>query len=226
MKQKNLIVVAAVVILFILGAGGIFLFSKNSSPVSQTQNQQQTQEKASNPKNPVNTLVNLLTSGQSVMCTFEYSGESKNTSSGTVYIANGNMKGEFDVTDKDGKKSHMQMIRNGDSNYIWGDEVDGGIKMTLATKDLESDTSTNQYFDFNNNNVNYDCSAWSADNSVFTPPTDIKFTDLSSMMPKKTDSMMQKDEEDTSADAMDACAEIEDPETKTACESAMKQYKQ
>lgn len=178
-KQAIIGILAAAVIL--IGAGGVFLYSKNkpaAEPSSTTSAKEQTKTEST----MNNSLTDLLSSGKTQKCTFSYSDENGGTE-GTAYINNQNMRADLSITTEDKKVSQMSMIRKGDDNYIWGGGFpDGtGLKMTLSAEEFTSDEESKKYFD-TSKKANYDCSGWTVDSSLFTPPSNIKFSDLSSMM--------------------------------------------
>lgn len=216
LKQKQLMVAIAVIILLLLGVGGYFLFSKNQLPSqNQTSNTTSGQENGS----AMNSLVDLLAGGQNTTCTFSspvdengYSGK------GTVYISSGNMRGDFETT-QDGKVTNMSMIRKGNDNYIWGDGMETGMKMTLSPEDLKGETNeASKYVDLNKK-VDYKCNPWGVDQSKLTPPSNVKFTDFSKMMEETTKMMKDKDGDIDSS----ICDSITDASAKAACKNALSQ---
>lgn len=215
LKQKQLVVAAIVVILLVLGLGGFFLFSKQS-PSAQNQTSSAI---TGDEKSAMGSLVDLINGGSNVTCDFNSPvDENGYASKGTVYISSGNMRGDF-VTTQNGKVTNMSMIRNGNDNYIWGDEMEAGIKMTLSTEELTKETNeSSKYVDLNQK-LDYKCNPWGVDKSKFNPPTNIKFTDLSKMM-EETTKMMEDKKIDIDSSV---CDSIEDATAKAACKSAMSQ---
>ena len=209
--NKQLTLLLAVAALFIVGIGGFFLYSKNNKPQVVTTQAVTTQKPASN---HTKSLLELLTSGQTTKCTFETNTSEKSQTTGTVYISGNNMRGQF-TTKVNGKASNINLIRVGDQSYIWGDDLPSGIKMKLSAKDLSQNNQTKQYIDANNK-TNYNCSPWVPDASQFTPPTNVKFTDYSSMMKMGTGESGAK---------MDSsiCNQIADADAKASCIKAVTQ---
>ena len=101
---------------------------------------------------------------------------------------------------------------------MWGGELPGGIKMTFDVDELKTNTQANQYVDLNSK-TDYSCSDWAADASKFTPPPNVKFTDLSSMM-EGVDKTMEEKSGNTDSSA---CDSITDASAKAACENALNQ---
>lgn len=217
LKQKQLMVAIAVTILLLLGIGGYFLFSKNQTVPAQNQTSNTTSGQESG--SAMNSLVDLLAGGGNVTCNFDVpSDENGNSSKGTVYISNGNMRGDFETT-QDGKITNMSMIRKGNDNYVWGDGMETGIKMTLSPEDLKTETNeASKYVDLNKK-ADYRCNPWGVDQSKLTPPSNVKFTDFSKMMEETTKMMKEKG---TSPDSS-VCDSITDASAKAACENALSQ---
>ena len=84
-----------------------------------------------------------------------------------------------------GKLNTMNILRDGDTNYIWGSALPTGIKMTLSANDLATKINTTSATN-PNQKMDFTCVAWTVDKSLFTVPTDVKFTDTSSIMVKET----------------------------------------
>ena len=178
-KQAIIGIVAAAVIL--VGAGGVFLYSKNK-PAPQPSSTSTATEQTKTESTMSNSLTDLLSSGKTQKCTFNYSDENGGTE-GTAYINNQNMRADLNITTADKKVSQMSMIRKDDDNYIWGGGFPSGtgLKMTLSADEFTNDTESKKYFDASKK-ADYDCSGWTVDSSLFVPPSNIKFSDLSSMM--------------------------------------------
>jgi hypothetical protein len=81
---------------------------------------------------------------------------------------------------------NSKMINDGEFQYVWGSGADGMTAIKMAVTEVEADdSSTNTdnkaMFDIEQD-VTYDCQAWSVDNTMFLPPSDIQFMDMSAMM--------------------------------------------
>ncbi|MCL5435231.1 MAG: hypothetical protein M1405_02475 [Patescibacteria group bacterium] len=208
-KNKTLVVVAAAVILALLGGAAYLTLSKSSKTGNQATNATPATQKQ---ENAAKSFMDILSSGISQKCTFDMKVESTE-SSGVLYVSAGKLRGDITTT-VEGKKQNISMIRNGDTNYIWGSAIPQGIKMTVPEKDFASDTKTGQYFN-PNEKADYKCSPWIVDSSLFAPPANVKFTDISAMMPKTSGAP-------TTGGAGFSCAGITDPSAKAACENALK----
>lgn len=210
LKQKQLIIGIVIILLLLLGAGGYFLFGKNLGAPAQNQtiNSNDTSTKAQD-NSAISTLIDLVASGKTTQCTFDVQTDSGSTT-GTIYIAGEKMRGDIETITEDGKTSQMYMIRDNDMYYMWGGELPNGIKMTFNVDELKTSTQANQYVDLNAK-TDYRCNDWVTDTSKFTPPSNIKFTDLSAMMGGSENSNSS------------VCESITEASAKAACENALKQ---
>lgn len=177
-KQILIGIIAAAIIL--LGGVGAFLYSKNkpaqNPPTTSTSENQSGQTMSDN-------LLGLLSSGKTQQCTFDSSDPASGGINGTVYLSGNKMRGDFKIATEGSQVNQISMIRNGDDNYIWGEGFPGGtgIKMTLSMDEYTSDAESKKYFD-PTQKVEYKCDSWVVDSSVFTPPSNVKFSDISEMM--------------------------------------------
>lgn len=136
------------------------------------------------------TLKSLLGMGKSLTCTYSSVDEqSKFQIKGTTYISGNKFAQEVETTDPtDAKKVvRSNMISDGEFVYTWSpDKKDSGMKIkaikpeektdgTVKTDVASSEENMNKEYDMN-------CSPWSVDQSKFTIPSDVKFTDLSEIM--------------------------------------------
>lgn len=123
----------------------------------------------------------LIARGGDHVCTFDQTVENSR-STGTVYISNGKMRGDFksDVSAGGTNMSvESHMISDGEFMYTWSSMMPTGFKMAIidsATADGTTPTSQ-EMFDANMK-LSYDCDPWSADASKFTLPSTVTFTEI------------------------------------------------
>lgn len=127
-------------------------------------------------------LKDLFASGISQKCTFA-SNEGDASTQGTVYAVSGKSRADFSsVTSGQTVNSHM--IVEGNTNYVWMDGQNKGFKSTFdpnqasenpEAADKSKDTDLNK-------KVDYSCSPWIPDESLFTRPSDVEFTDMSALL--------------------------------------------
>jgi hypothetical protein len=170
--MQNIIYV--VVGLIIIGSIGWFAFGKNMQTADAPTDEAQTASQRTSMK-----ALLALTSPQK--CTFTDSTEAGNTS-GTVYIKSGKMRGDFNAeTSAGAMTSHMIVLDN--TSYVWTDETSEGFKISLdQTTETETSASNNTEAVDMDKEVDYSCENWSGDESVFSLPSNITFTDMSEMM--------------------------------------------
>ena len=120
--KKTSTIIAAVIILILLGAGVFYLLGKHAAPrhnhnraqAPQNQTQQMTTQKKS--------FFDFFSMAGSQKCTFS---DSTNNSSGTVYVSGGKMRGDFQSSNN-GKTNSSHMINDGTYVYIWTDGQTNG----------------------------------------------------------------------------------------------------
>jgi hypothetical protein len=133
-------------------------------------------------------LLGLLALGKSQECTFVVRTNGM-VQEGTAFYEGGNARvdtlikgaGTGDIA------SYMIMQKDSNTMYMWGSaQGNQGIKMTLPTETTptsmnDSQTLTDAPAVTPDMDVDYNCKPWRADRSVFVPPTDIEFMDMSEM---------------------------------------------
>ncbi|MCI0566395.1 hypothetical protein L0Y46_04345 [bacterium] len=141
------------------------------------------------------TLTGLLGWGKSVMCEFSYEEEAVGAGKGMVYVADGKMRNDFSVTGPDGKMVEGHMISNGETNYIWSSEMPGqGIKMAMMDAEGGTGVPKENYQTVDwNKDYDYACKKWSADESMFAPPSDVQFMDMDEIMKNMMPANMDAD---------------------------------
>lgn len=216
MKNKNILIAAvAVIILLLLGAGAYLMLNKNTS----TPKMAGDEVKNTTAGQTAESLLDLVKKGQNLRCTYK-TDVTNGATEGTVYISGQNVRADFTINVTGQEPAKTSMIKQGDTTYVWGTTMpDKGIKMTVSFDKLAENKQASQYVD-PNQKVNYNCSPWNVDSTLFTPPSNIEFTDMTSFMMPKT-SVTGTQTEPTNKGF--ACDGITDPTAKAACESALNQ---
>lgn len=209
MNTKVIGVIAALILLLV--AGGAYFLSQNktTSPTTDSSKEQTTTESKSS------SLLDLLSSGKSQRCTFKTT-TSTGLTEGTFYIASTKVRGDIKTT-VNAKTQEMSLIRDGDMNYIWGSSLGSntGIKMKVSLEDVSKNQQASGFID-PSNKLDYNCMPWTTDASLFTPPANIKFTDMTSLVAPKATGTTTNTQESTSY-----CDEITDAAAKAACLKAI-----
>jgi len=173
MKNKVVIGVIAVVI---IGAGAWYFISQSgkggapivSSPVANSNG------------TSLDTLAAILASDRPVKCTVAPTADNGNMS-GTFYIANKKVRGDYSVTEG-AQPMSGHMIVNGDTSYTWIDGQPMGFKMTATPVNRNENAPTAAKQGFNSNQkIGYNCSSWSADATLFALPANVKFNDMNAL---------------------------------------------
>lgn len=182
MKKNKTGIIIVVVVLLILIGGGVFFLMSHSNKTSESAQSANPQAQSPQKKS----LFDFFSMAGSQKCTFS---DGNNTSSGVVYIGNGKMRGDFQSASST-KTGATHMVNDGTYIYMWTDGQQSGYKMSLAvmkqqeaqiTESPSNGTSSSQPVDMQQK-ADYSCGPWSVDASLFTVPTNVTFTDYSSMM--------------------------------------------
>ena len=114
-----------------------------------------------------------LMAGESQTCTYSDAGYT-----GTVYVANNKMRMDYTGT-SNGVTVTSHSIIDGNVYYSWIDGQPNGFKFDVS-KTGAGQAGPNQNVDINRT-FDYNCSAWSVDNSKFTLPAGVQFTDFAAV---------------------------------------------
>lgn len=175
----------------------------------QTTTPQQEIRAESTPSRRSGTFNDLLNTGTQ-QCTYTY--QDNNTSStGKIYIHNGQMKGDTTAT-VSGKEYKAHVLIRDNMMYSWEDSQKQGVKMDYAkvqamADDLKAQSSTTPSLPDLNQKYDYDCSAWVPNPSTFSVPTEIQFMDLTQQM-EQLKSFQQKMPSSGNKDACNACEQL------------------
>lgn len=150
----------------------------------------------------------LLADGGSRKCTYS-SADAAGTGTGTVYVSDGKFRGDFSATASN-KTMMSHMVSDGQQSYVWMDGTANGFKMKFDDSMKPAPNGQTQSMD-PNKNYDFSCSSWLADGSLFVTPTNVQFTDMSTMMtPPSPGTGM----------SASACDKLPEP-AKSQCKAAM-----
>lgn len=212
--NKNLYIVVGLVILVLIGGGAYMMMNKStpSSPYGIVP-----EEKPVITGTTSKSLKDLLASGIAQKCTYKYKNENTDME-GTSYISSGRMRGVFNST-INGKIMTTHMIVEGKTSYLWTDDQNTGFKMSFDPETTETDTGATQPGSVDiNKTFDYNCSPWRGDNSMFVPPTSMKFTDYSSIMGPSSGAKISTQQVNPGCSACDSL----EGDSKTQCRTALK----
>lgn len=122
----------------------------------------------------------LMARGGNHKCTFAQEVENSKTL-GTVYVSNAKMRGDF-KTDVNASGAVMSveshMISDGEFIWTWSGIMPTGMKMKID-QSVAIEGSPQQSFD-TNQELEYLCVDWTPDESQFTLPSAVTFTEIKS----------------------------------------------
>lgn len=205
-KQMQIIIGVAVAALVI----GVLAFTQLKKSPQSPQPSVTQEQPAASASTTTGSIKSLLGIGKNQTCKVTYpDGKGK----GTIYIADKKMRGDFTMT-VNSKETESHMIQDGDVTYFWSGTQGTKMKIDESLKASASPTAGGQSQGADlNKDVDMKCSSWSVDNSMFTAPSDVKFTDLSETMMK----MPQNKTGGSSTSPSSYCDQITDPAAKAAC---------
>ena len=218
MKNKSVLIVVVLLLLALLGGGAFMMMNKpGSSPTKATVADAQGTTPTSG-GSVQKTLKELFTSGVAQKCSFSNKSEAPAVE-GVTYISSGKMRGDFTTAVAD-KTITSHMIVEGKTNYMWTDEQKVGFKMTIDTDAMETPVPTGsnvqqQALDMNKS-MEYDCTPWVVDASLFVPPADIEFSDFGDMLKPSAGATSGSGNQV----ACKACEQLTG-ESKTQCQTAL-----
>lgn len=188
--NKVLIVGIIVGVIAIGGIGAYALFSGGGT--SDTSNNVAGNSETVGSFTEQASIEELLTRNASLKCTYSMS-EAGTESTGVAYFAGGkNMYGEFTYT-SNGESTQVYSVRNGDTQYVWTKDATIGFKTDVSTSDKASQQQQSQQFDPEEKYA-FACVNWNKDDSLFTPPASVSFTDVSAQSRQLEEAMDAADQ--------------------------------
>lgn len=122
-------------------------------------------------------LEELITREGSHQCTFAHSTEEYETA-GEVFISNGKLRGNYDTTVYEGGVNiRSYIINNGTTIYSWNNASAEGVQFPADAQGEGVAPNNVQTFDYDQE-LEYNCAPWSADEEEFVPPGSITFQQL------------------------------------------------
>ncbi len=119
-------------------------------------------------------MKDLVAKNQSVKCTFNHSTDI-DSSSGTVYVSGGKIRGDFDINAKQATGTfEAHMITDGEYSYVWSSLIAQGFKMPIAKASAQTASQPTSGVDYNQK-LDYVCVPWTVDSSLFVSPANVSF---------------------------------------------------
>lgn len=201
--NKKVAIIAGIGLIVVLGIIGFFVFQNSNN--SQTSLENTSNRKAESMSSPFESLQDVFTNKNlNLVCEFTSEGGQKTA----IYVKNGMVR-----TSSKGntpQEAGDAIIRD-NFVYFWNDS--SAVKVPFNPEDLESAQQNVQTQQSLSDLEKYkdSCKTAVANDSLFTPPSDITFQDLSNLM---------------QAMPSGSASESEDAPTQEEIEALMKQYQQ
>lgn len=175
--------IGIIILLAVIGFGVYQVSIKNPSKGNQTSTQRGIGEppksdSAAEESNSPSSLRELFASGQSQRCAFSSLTEDTRTD-GTMYVSNGKMRGDISTVTS-GKTIMSHMIASENELFVWMDGETNGMKMTFDPNEIQDGETKQKTVDLDEK-VDYQCSGWTGDSSLFDAPPSVTFTNLDSI---------------------------------------------
>lgn len=184
-------------------------------------NQNQEQNQGNNQNNEIEnpsgsySINELFAKNKSMKCTWKESATGDSEVSNVLYISG--KKFYQDVTM--GDVGHAFTISDGEYLYIWNDFTNVASKMKI-TETPTNNTNPEQGKTQNSAGLeqkrNFICENWSADNSLFNPPADKNFKDVTEEMNQVVDGL-KENSTDYKQKACDLCRQAPAGEVRENC---------
>ena len=212
MNNKVIIAIIAVIVV----AGAIFMLTRKetNAPVVES-NTEATTQRESGVSVETASIKSLIESGKNQKCTFKSSEHNAETA-GTMYIAEGKMRGDFTV-DASGAKTTSHMMHDGTTSHVWVDGQESGFKMSI---DANAHGTTQTQAVDPNKNYEYNCEKWSADRTKFELPAGVTFNEMPTL-PSGSMDAGASNSHDTKAMQQAICNNLPEP-SKTKCLAAVR----
>lgn len=155
-------------------------------------------------------IKSLLGVGKNVSCSVKYP---ESAGDGKIYVAGDRVRGDFTLM-IDNKEMESHMIVDREFGYFWSGTQGTKMKIDETEKTASPLPEGQEQTQDIDKEVDLNCSSWSVDNSKFTIPTNVQFTDMTEIMQK-----MQQQSGGSGTPKIDSsyCNQITDPAAKAAC---------
>jgi hypothetical protein len=185
--EKGFIFVAVVAaVALALAAGGTYyVYTKQDTTVSDenvvypsdmTNAERDAQIQGGTNASGESSIRTLLSLGKNVRCDIKTA-----DSAGVAYVAGNRVRADFEVTASASTADDAHMISTGEHIYVWSGSQ--GMKMlaTDANANGSAQTQGNTQTGLDTK-IEYTCTDWNVDETKFTPPVSVNFTDVSAMI--------------------------------------------
>ena len=206
--NKKLLLLVLLVLFFVVG-GLVYVstMSKPKSPMMPEQGAPVHEQSTNTDRDVQGSIFDLIKMGRALNCKF--SGTDPK-SEGEIFILGNKLKGDFLVDGGAGAMTASHIVSDGTFMYVWGDEMEQGIKMNYSDVDVEK-AKTDTNLKSLNANYDYSCSDWAVVDSYFIAPSEINFMDVTALQE------MIQPEGGPGVDMCISCGVIPDATAKQEC---------
>lgn len=163
MNKLSLYVIGIVVI------GGLIWYGTSASGNQDNPSEENNTTQEEQSETSLRSILSMSTPQQ---CTYTDA-----SASGTTFIANNRIRADFTTSGTAAETAHM--ILKDEKLYIWVDGETQGFVMDAKEADTQSSITEQLDLDAE---MDYDCDNWRVDASKFQQPTNVTFTNMSSLM--------------------------------------------
>ncbi|MEI6494798.1 MAG: hypothetical protein WCO03_01925 [bacterium] len=175
MNKKALIIVVVVVV---VGALWFMMGNKGSAPAPGNESIDATTNSDSGVFK--GSMLDLMKRGGSYRCTYAVTSE-QGKFEGTAYVSGKKVRVDSsnEIAGPQVQKMESHMINDGEFIYTWSPAMPQGVKMAAPKDETvpQPGAEVQGQYDYNQK-VDYKCFAWTDDNTMLTPPTNIQFMTL------------------------------------------------
>lgn len=226
--KKSTIIIIVVLIVGVLAVVSYGLGQKKSGDDTVLSEETTTKETGQEQtEKAVHTSIkDLMSENKPVKCVATVDMNDGEKMTGTVYIADGKMRNDAEIENKEGEKTQLHTIIDEDWFYSWSTGLpNGGIKMKVSDieniPDQEGGDPSGEVKNLDKD-FNFDCSKWTVDNSKFVPPSDVTFQDFTQKMKDMQEMTSEFEVEDepqemTLEQVCQMCGMLPDEEAKQQC---------
>ena len=178
MNSKIALVIVALIVL--AGIGGAVYFTSQTNTGEAQPGQPSGGDQGDGQAATVQSLAELLASGKAQECNFSDEND-QSRSEGVMFFGSGKMRGDFTVQSS-GQTIRAHMVSDGEVVYSWMDGIGSGSKFKIQSGTSAGTGSQSNTFDVQKN-LSWRCKPWRVDASLFVVPSNISFTDLTTLLP-------------------------------------------
>jgi len=170
--------IAGILVVGVVVVGGYFIFKGKTPESTAVTKGEQTEAKPAETGKKM-AFSEFVKQGGSYKCDVKQA-MSDIQNSGTVYMSGGKMRGEFS-TIAEGRPMQTSFIFRDGYSYTWSSMMPSmGFKMKVATDTASTSGDASGTYSWNAKQIgDYNCVAWTGDETKFTVPTSVTFRDMS-----------------------------------------------